>query len=86
VDLGPAFETQPNGHLARCTRTLARIRDRQIMYENHGWGSQVDLLLFLEGWDKGAEFGFGRSCSARRVLDGSSPTLNENDGPANGAS
>lgn len=65
VDLGPALETQPSGHLGPCIRTRACIRDRQRVHESHPWGSPVDLLLFLEGWDRGAEFGRRHACSPR---------------------
>lgn len=39
------------------------------MYEKYPLGSPVDLRLFLEGWDRGAEFGFCRACSKSLVLD-----------------
>lgn len=56
VDLGPAYQTSPNGHLVPCTRTRARIRDTQSMLSSRPWASPVDLQTFLEGWDKGAEW------------------------------
>src|SRR5262249_3478608 len=57
VDLGPAWESLPNGQLVRCTRTHARIRDRQQLYAIHPKGSLVDLHLFLVGWDMGFDAG-----------------------------
>jgi len=56
VDLGPALQTPPSGHLVPCTRTRARIRDIRPMLSSRPWASLVDLQTFLEGWDKGAEW------------------------------
>ena len=68
VDLGTTWKTQPNGHLQRNTRTQARIRDTQRMLSSQPWATAVDLAIFLEGWDRGAECVLaesGKSCIQR---------------------
>jgi hypothetical protein len=55
VDLGAHYRMRPNGHLEPNTRTQNRIRDTRYLLSKHPWATLVDLQIFLEGWDKGAE-------------------------------
>jgi hypothetical protein len=61
VDLGPVMRKNPNGHFVVCTCSVARIQDTQEICSSHPWATQVDLGLFVAGWNKGCEFG-GRNC------------------------
>jgi len=56
VDLGTVWKTQPHGPLLRNTRTQSRIRDTQCMLATLPWATAADLAIFLEGWDRGAEW------------------------------
>jgi hypothetical protein len=73
-DLGPAFGTDSNGHLVRCTRTLGRIQDIQTFLQSTSGATQIDGETFLVGWDRGAEWAASQqhsctqgSCSRYRV-------------------
>jgi len=56
VDLGPVFQTPSHGHPRNDTWTLARIQGMRYMQTKWPRASLVDLQIFLEGWDKGAEW------------------------------
>jgi len=69
VDLGQAFELSPSEHLVPCIRTRCRIQDKRAMFEMYPWASPVDLMFFLEGWDKGVEFAHRLACNELTVPD-----------------
>lgn len=53
--LGPVFGEDPNGHLVRCRKTLGRTQGTQDLLANPK-ASRMEVQLFLEGWEKGAEW------------------------------
>lgn len=57
IVLGPHFEKSPTSRLRLCHATHARISDSQKFYSRHPWATPIDLAIFLEGWDVGAEWG-----------------------------
>lgn len=61
----------PSGHLERNTRTRARTNDIQKLHEKFPWATSVDHLLFLEGWDKGDEWGRRNSDCDKQLSDSS---------------
>jgi len=72
---GKAFEVRP-GQLPlpnRCTH--ARIRDTRLLQETLPWVTVVDRFLFLEGWNRGFEFGRSYDTSDLGTEQMRTPTL-----------
>jgi len=59
VDLGPLWETLPDGRLIRNERTDSRSRGTQDLVSVYPWASSIDLQFFLEGFDVGEQFVLG---------------------------
>ena len=55
VDLGPLFEKSPTGEIVPCKATIARTRYVEFLLARFPWASGGDVLLALDGWDKGTE-------------------------------
>ena len=53
IDLGPMFVEAPNGEIVPCTATLARTQYIEFLLARYPWASDADILLALDGWDKG---------------------------------
>ncbi len=56
LDVGPVFQERESGGFQLCKQSLACIRDMQQVFAERP-ESLADLQLFLEGWDRGAEWG-----------------------------
>ena len=54
--LGPSCRTTPTGCLVECAATSGRIRDIQDMLASRPRATVCDQALFLEGWEKGAQW------------------------------
>lgn len=55
IDLGPAFEESPTGEIVPCKATLARTQYIEFLLARYPWASDADVLLALDGWDKGTK-------------------------------
>jgi hypothetical protein len=55
IDLGPLYERSPSGHLLPCKATIARTQYVEFLLARYPWVSEADVLLALDGWDKGTE-------------------------------
>jgi hypothetical protein len=66
---GKMVEVRPDQSLAPNRRTHARIRDTQLLQQNLPWVTVVDCHLFLEGWNKGYEFGIAHHNSCTQAED-----------------
>jgi hypothetical protein len=55
LDLGPMFETLPSGETVPCKATIARTQYVEFLLARYPWASGADILLALDGWDKGTE-------------------------------
>jgi hypothetical protein len=61
---GPAFQIDETGNLRLCKQTLACIQDSQQLTQDHqGRLSLLDVRLFVEGWNRGAEWGLSNARS-----------------------
>lgn len=56
IDLGPAFEENPNGEISECKATIARTQYVEFLLSRFPWASDADILLALDGWDRGTEY------------------------------
>lgn len=55
LDLGPMYEETPNGEFVPCKATHARMQYIEFVLARYPWATAADLLLALDGWDKGTE-------------------------------
>ena len=55
IDLGPLYEESPSGELLPCKATIARTQYVEFLLARYPWASGADILLALDGWDKGTE-------------------------------
>jgi len=55
IDLGPLYEQGPGGELLPCKATIARTRYVEFLLARYPWVSDSDIVLALDGWDKGTE-------------------------------
>lgn len=55
IDLGPMFEEGPNGEIKPCKATIARTQYIEFLLARFPWASDADVLLALDGWDKGTK-------------------------------
>jgi hypothetical protein len=55
IDLGPLYEESPSGELLPCKATIARTEYVEFLLARYPWASDADILLALDGWDKGTE-------------------------------
>jgi hypothetical protein len=55
IDLGPLYEESPSGELVPCKATIARTQYVEFLLARYPWASDADILLALDGWDKGTE-------------------------------
>ena len=55
LDLGPLYEESPSGELVPCKATIARTQYVEYLLARYPWASDSDILLALDGWDKGTE-------------------------------
>ncbi len=55
---GQGLGIAATGHQGPNIRTHVRRRDIQKLFENYPRASLVDSLMFLEGWDTGAELAY----------------------------
>jgi hypothetical protein len=55
VDLGPLFEKSPTGEIVPCKATIARTQYVEFLLARFPWASGGDVLLALDGWEKGTE-------------------------------
>jgi hypothetical protein len=60
IDLGPLYEESPSGELLPCKATVARTQYVKFLLARYPWVSEADILLALDGWNKGTE-GFLRT-------------------------
>jgi hypothetical protein len=65
VDLGTAFLVSSDGHLVPDTRTLARIASTREMLAKTPWAGQMDIAVFLLGWDAAEKVSHGSPCTRR---------------------
>jgi hypothetical protein len=56
VDLGPVWDKLPDGSYRENARTAARSRCIESLLAKCPWVDSVDLRMFLDGFDAGAEF------------------------------
>jgi len=54
IDLGPAGQMSPGGHLEPNTRTHACIRDIESFVASHPWATMVDVEIYRDAWGQGA--------------------------------
>jgi hypothetical protein len=57
IDLGPMFEESPTGETVPCKATIARTQYVEFLLARFPWASDADILLALDGWDKGTKCG-----------------------------
>jgi hypothetical protein len=75
IDLGPESGKHRNsGDWIECTQTLGRTRDIAEFHAAHRDASLSQTILFLEGWNKGAEWASCNQDSCREHSDHSSKT------------
>ena len=55
IDLGPIYEELPSGETLPCKATIARTQYVEFLLARYPWASEADILLALDGWDKGTE-------------------------------
>ena len=55
IDLGPMYEELPSGETLPCKATIARTQYVEFLLARYPWASEADILLALDGWDKGTE-------------------------------
>ena len=55
LDLGPLYEEGPSGEMQPCKATIARTQYVEFLLARYPWASDADILLALDGWDKGTE-------------------------------
>lgn len=55
IDLGPLYEELPSGELLPCKATIARTQYVEFLLARYPWASSADILLALDGWNKGTE-------------------------------
>ena len=55
IDLGPLYEELPSGELLPCKATIARTQYVEFLLARYPWASEADILLALDGWNKGTE-------------------------------
>jgi hypothetical protein len=55
IDLGPIYEEGPDGELLPCKATIARTQYVEFLLARYPWASEADVLLAVDGWDKGTE-------------------------------
>jgi len=55
IDLGPMFEVTPAGETVPCKATIARTQYIEFLLARFPWASDADILLALDGWDKGTK-------------------------------
>jgi hypothetical protein len=77
VSSGPAWGIDATGHPGPDIRAHARMKGTQKLLSTLPSASLVDSLLFLEGWDMGAEWAFCNPDYGKRLLD--SKTLSTSD-------
>ena len=56
LDLGPLYEEDPSGEIVPCKATIARTQYIEFLLARYPWVSDADILLALDGWDKGTEY------------------------------
>ena len=56
VDLGSVLERLPSGRLIQNERTDARSCGIRELVSAHPWASNIDLQIYLEGFDAGERF------------------------------
>lgn len=54
IDLGPMFVESPTGEIVPCKATFARTQYIEFLLARYSWATDADILLALDGWDKGA--------------------------------
>lgn len=47
------YEEAPSGEIVPCKATLARTQYIEFLLARYPWASDADVLLALDGWDKG---------------------------------
>lgn len=66
IDPGPEIHLDANGCPSECLQRLFRTVDRQTLVADMPWVSPVETLLFLEGWDMGADWAFYSECNQNK--------------------
>lgn len=56
IDLGPMFEKTQSGETVPCKATIARTQYVEFLLARYPWATDADILLALDGWDKGTEW------------------------------
>ena len=56
VDFGPMFEKDQSGQTVPCKATIARTQYIEFLLARYPWASGADVLLALDGWDKGTQY------------------------------
>jgi hypothetical protein len=69
LDPGPDWGVDPSGHPFACRRKHARILDKQTLSTTLPWASPVEQMMFLEGWDLGADWALHTQCNEDGVKD-----------------
>jgi hypothetical protein len=57
IDPGPEMGIEASGHPVYCMQRHCRTVDRQTLRTMWPWATPVEELAFLEGWDRGADWG-----------------------------
>jgi len=55
IDLGPIYEVSPSGETVLCKATIARTQYIEFLLARFPWATDADILLALDGWDKGTK-------------------------------
>ncbi len=71
-DLGPWYEVLPCGCLVPNERTVARSSGMKELKSRYPWASTVECSMFLEGFDKGEQFGLHISNKPKLVSSSTS--------------
>ena len=71
VDFGPIFEKTPSGEIVPCKATIARTQYIEFLLARYPWATEADVLLALDGWDKGTEY-LSRTSDTSNMDEGSS--------------
>jgi hypothetical protein len=69
VDLGSVLERLPSGHLIQNERTSARSCGIRELVSAHPWASNIDLQIYLVGFDAGERFAHRNSDRRERTIE-----------------
>lgn len=80
VDMGPGHHKLADGSYQECSETRARTEDMLRLGTDHPWLTCLDYAVFVEGWNKGAQFrSHSPICGTEPPLERMALTLQRED-------